>query len=494
MALELGTRAACTGALQVREDMLTQNSELTDRTEEDGKWADAPRAQDWAPTMRGNPFLLWEYAPGQRTESDTDVNINSLGLRGPEPVIPKPKGIRRLLSTGDSTIYGFKVRDGAVFIDITAKALGSKVEGWNAAIPGYSSYQSLNVLEMRALRLEPDVLVIGNIWSDNNFDTFVDRDLLEVYADFQQGTSQRMRGVLDHSALFRWMDYQLRLRKDGVLSEREKRSRARKVGWTVGGQNNNSGKRRVAANDYASNLNTLIDTAHANKAEAIFVLLPHPFDLVDNGREDPAWALYRQIMQDVAENRGVPLVNMVKVFQASGQSRQALFFDEGEPGIQDDLHPTELGHRIMGEALAEALKGWSAGEKLETGATKAPNGPYTDPFVFKEGDPTKVAATGDPTSIAVTGTVDIQGFRAKRIQIDAIQPGQRPPRVIGTTRLVKPGPFTIQVPRGIPDLTFMVYEDLTGNGPTEDDLQSFFGNNKWLIHDGDEGVELLIQH
>lgn len=494
LVLEMGTRVACSGALQARDALISQDSDLLERADEGGNWADAPRAQDWAPTMRGNPFLLWEYAPGQRTESDTDVNINSLGLRGPEPIIPKPDGVRRLLSTGDSTIYGFKVRDGSVFIEIAAESLGSKVEGWNAAIPGYSSYQSLNMLEMRALRLEPDVLVIGNIWSDNNFDTFVDRDLLEIYGEFESGSTQRMRGLLERSALFRWMDYRIRLGQDAVLTEREERSLARKVGWTVGGQDNSSGKRRVAANDYTDNLNALIDTAHANQAEAIFVLLPHPFDLVDDGKEAPAWSLYRQIMHDVAESRGVPLVNMVEVFQSSGLGREALFFDEGEPGIQDDLHPTELGHRLMGEALAAALKDWSTGEKLETGGSGTSKGPYTDPFVFTEGDPSKVAGTGDPKAIAVTGTLEIQGSNAKRIQIDAIQPGQRPPKVVGTTRLVEPGSFSIQVPRGISDVTFMVYEDITGNGPTSDDLQSYFGNNKWSVQEEDEGVELLIQH
>jgi hypothetical protein len=250
----------------------------------------------------------------------------------------------------------------------------------------------------------------------------------------------------------------------------------------------------VAANDYTDNLNALIDTAHANQAEAIFVLLPHPFDLVDDGKEAPAWSLYRQIMHDVAESRGVPLVNMVEVFQSSGLGREALFVDEGEPGIQDDLHPTELGHRLMGEALAAALKDWSTGGKLETGESGTSKGPYTDPFVFTEGDPSKVAGTGDPKAIAVTGTLEIQGSNAKRIQIDAIQPGQRPPKVVGTTRLVEPGPFSIQVPRGISDVTFMVYEDITGNGPTSDDLQSYFGNNKWSVQEEDEGVELLIQH
>ena len=63
-----------------------------------------PPAQDGAPTMRGNPYLLWEQAPGVRTEHGVQATINSLGLRGPEPVIPKPKGTRRLLATGDSSV------------------------------------------------------------------------------------------------------------------------------------------------------------------------------------------------------------------------------------------------------------------------------------------------------------------------------------------------------------------------------------------------------
>jgi lysophospholipase L1-like esterase len=494
LLLELGTRVACSGVLSQRDSLLLQQAEMLHRDNEEGNWEDAPKAQDWAPTMRGNPFLLWEYAPGQRTESDTDVNINSLGLRGPEPTIPKPTGVRRLLSTGDSTIYGFKVRDGAVFIDVAAEALGPSVEGWNAAIPGYSTYQSLNMLQMRALALEPDVLVLGNIWSDNNFDTFVDKELLEVYAEFDRGQIKQMRGLLGKSAFFRMLDFKLRLSKDSALTARGKRSRARKVGWTVGGQDQGSGSRRVAANDYARNLNHLIDLAHDKGAEAIFVLLPHPFDLLDDGKEAPAWSLYRQIMREVSTSRGVPLVDMVEVFQASGLGREALFFDEGEPGIQDDLHPSELGHRLMGEALADALKGWSGGSKLETQGSGAEMGPYRDPFVFEEGDPTKVVADGDPASMRITGSIEIKGYSAKRIQIDVVLPGQRPPKVIGSTRLLEPGSFEIQVPNGITFATFLVYEDITGDGPTSDDLQSFFGNNRWEIVEGDEGVELLIEH
>ena len=491
---EAGARLSCSGTLAARERILNQEEDLLSRDEEDGSWVEAPKAQDWAPTMRGNPFLLWEYAPGQRTESDTDVNINRLGLRGPEPKIPKPPGVRRLLSTGDSTIYGFKVRDGGVFIEVAADLLGEDVEAWNAAIPGYSSYQSLNMLEMRALELEPDVLVIGNIWSDNNFDTFVDKELLEVYADFESGKVNQLRGILGKSALFQALDYRLRLSKDSLLSARDQRTIARKVGWTVGGQDQNSGKRRVEANDYAANLHRLVDTAEGSGADAIFVLLPHPFDLTDEGNDSPAWSLYREIMNDVAKNRGAPLVNMVEVFQQSGYDRTELFFDEGRAGIQDDLHPSDLGHRIMGEALAKALSDWAGGEALMVDGVGGETGPYTDPYVFDEGDPTKVVEDGDPTATTITGRVDIPGFAGKRIQIDAILPRSRPPKVIGSTRISGPGPFEIQVPPTFSETTFIVYEDMTGNGPTSDDQQSFFGNNRWPIHDDDEAIELLIQH
>ena len=489
---ELGARLSCSGTLADRERLLNQEEELLSRDNEEGSWVDAPEAQDWAPTMRGNPFLLWEYAPGQRTESDTDVNINRLGLRGPEPTIPKPDGVRRLLSTGDSSVYGFLVRDGRVFIEVAADLLGDGIEAWNAAIPGYSSYQSLNMLEMRALSLEPDVLVIGNIWSDNNFDTFIDKELLEVYAEFETGRVNRLRGALGSSALFRVLDHHLRLSKNSALTERDLRDKARKVGWTVGGQDQNSGSRRVEANDYAANLHRLVDTAEENGAEALFMLLPHPFDMTDEGNDSPAWSLYRQIMRDVAESRGAPLVDMVEVFQQSGHTRQELFFEEGREGIQDDLHPSELGHRIMGQALADALRAWAEGSSLMTSGTGTATGPYTDPFVFEEGDPTKAAEVGDPTAQSISGTIDIPGFSGKRIQLDAIQPGSRPPKVIGSVRISEPGPFEIQISPEFSEATFMVYEDMTGNGPTADDRQSFFGNNRWPIKPGDERVELLI--
>ncbi len=292
-----------------------------------------PSPEDGAPTLRGSPYLLWEYAPGERFELGKPVRINSLGLRGAEPASG-----RRLMVTGDSSIYGYGVDDDEVFVVRAAEALG--MSPVNAAIPGYSTFQTRNLLELRGWDLAPDVVVIGNLWSDNNFDSFVDRELLSAYDDWERSGLGVARRLLTSSALYRVLDAQLRV-LDGDQAE------ARKVGWTVGG-GRPSGRRRVALGDYAANLEHLAVRAHDEGAEVVFLVLPHPDDL--QPREGPAaWTPYREVMRGVAARVGARVVEGPSLFAASGEGRDALFLDE--------MHPTAEGHALLAEALAEVVSG-----------------------------------------------------------------------------------------------------------------------------------------
>jgi lysophospholipase L1-like esterase len=315
--------------------------------------------------MRGNPYLLWEYAPGIRVESQATVSINRLGLRGGEPVIPKPPGILRVLATGDSSVYGYNVDDDKVFLQVAARALGEGVQGWNAAIPGYSTFQTINLLEMRALALEPDLVVLGNLWSDNNFDSFVDVELLESYSRFEAGWSGRVHRLLRPLACYRILDYLLRVRRGA-------RAEAREVGWTVGDENNGTGKRRVEVADYARNLDRLVAMSHARGAEVMMLQLPNPRDLSQAGEVPPAWALYRRVMRDTATRHGLPLLDGPRLFQESGLDAEDLFSDK--------LHPSVAGHALLGEALAAALSGWVAGAPLEGTGSGEARGEYIDPY------------------------------------------------------------------------------------------------------------------
>ena len=77
--------------------------------------------------------------------------------------------------------------------------------------------------------------------------------------------------------------------------------------------------------------------------------------------------------------------------------KDALFLDE--------MHPTVAGHQLMGQALAEVLTPWAAGETLSTGGSDASAPAYADPFV--QGKP---RLGGDVQTLpAFTSSARVQG-------------------------------------------------------------------------------------
>lgn len=410
-----------------------------------------PSPSQGAQTMKGNPYLLWEQVPGARQEQGATAKINSLGMRGPEPEFPKPLGVRRLLATGDSSVYGFGVGDGQPFVNVAAQALSGQnapIEGWNAAIPGYSSFQSINLLEMRALELEPDVLVIANLWSDNNFDDFVDKELISAWSSFESSPSARLHRTLQGSAFYRVMNYRLNI-ATGTQAQ------ARAVGWQVGGEGQ-IGRRRVEINDYASNLERLVGLARENEASVVFVLLANREDLRPQEAQ-AAWAAYRLVMRETAERHGAPIVEVPALFQASDLSIQELFLDE--------MHPTVTGHRLIGEALAQALTPWSAGEPvLNQGGGAVPV--YDDPFVRAPDSAPDKSGQG-----STHAKLRYQSMKGQRLQIDLLDLEASGQPRIGGAMAQGPGDIALNGQVMGKRIGVVVFDDLTGNGPSSDDVR-----------------------
>lgn len=326
-------------------------------------------------TLEGDAWLLWQLRPGDREEHGKQVHVNPLGFRDRDR---GPKAGPRILTLGDSSVYGFGVADPEVFSSLLERDIAAAVPGVeviDGATPGWSTFQTLNMLDMRGWAFEPNLLIIGNLWSDNNFDDFVDRELLASYAGFDQTIGYRTRGVLSHSALFRWLDWQLRVAP--------RQEQTRKVGWTMGGEGPKSGKRRVSINDYADNLDTLCARARERDAGVLFLTLANREDVPSPSRgglaPDPAWAPYREVMRDAAARHGVPVVDLPAAVAASGRGVDALFLDQ--------MHPTAEGHVLIAGAVKAALDaaGWPANPLLPT--RPEPHVRYTDPFEGRGVDP-----------------------------------------------------------------------------------------------------------
>jgi len=105
------------------------------------------------------------------------VSTNSYALRGPEPVVPKPLGVFRVLCLGDETTLGADVELSQTFCHRLEELLQPhcrlKLEVINAGVPGYCPLLSYLHVRHSLLALQPDLIVLnfdmGDIWDDYRY-------------------------------------------------------------------------------------------------------------------------------------------------------------------------------------------------------------------------------------------------------------------------------------------------------------------------------------
>ncbi|HUT56218.1 MAG TPA: SGNH/GDSL hydrolase family protein [bacterium] len=93
------------------------------------------------------------------------LDINADGFRGPE-LRPRAASVRRLLFLGDSIVFGPGLEYEETVPYLVGARLGSGVEVVNAAVPGMSLRDEVDLLEKKAGRLEPDLVVVGFYMND----------------------------------------------------------------------------------------------------------------------------------------------------------------------------------------------------------------------------------------------------------------------------------------------------------------------------------------
>lgn len=438
----------------------------------------APTVLEGSPEMAGNPYLLWEMTPGTRHDLGVVAQVNQLGMRGPDPDPEPPPGVHRVLALGDSSIFGFGVGDDEVFTAVLDAALGDGVDVLNGAALGYSTFQTINLLELRGLALDPDVLLVGCLWSDNNFDAFVDRDLIAAYSSFGSRGVRRARQILGHSALFRVLDYRYRVLR--------KAPDYRTAGWMVG-QGEHTGTRRVAIDDYARNLETIVSLAHDHDAEVAFILLANQEDLDATEPGRAAWEPYREVMRDTATRHGAPLLDVPQLFRESGLAASDLFLDV--------MHPSALGHRLVADGVASLFqeRGWPPGP-LERDPVPGPLPAYEDPFVHGRAGDGEVAgapvAVGPASpGVAISGDLVVPQYTRGMIQVDVVEAEGDRPAILGNARFPGPGPFAMSLPVAGRAVRFVAYLDEDADGPGPGDTRIELPGDPLLVPEG--GVEDL---
>ena len=118
-------------------------------------------------------FTSAEFNAGTRT--------NRYGLRGPDPVVPKPPGVIRILMLGDSFTFGFPVQDQETFcvlIEQGLRAQGYPVDVVNGGVSGASPTLHYIALRDQFLDFDPDLVMLWYDMGDIQEDQWFQKNLL----------------------------------------------------------------------------------------------------------------------------------------------------------------------------------------------------------------------------------------------------------------------------------------------------------------------------
>ena len=440
-------------------------AELTARTLD----LDGPRWRSDARNsviMVGHPTRLWGMAAGVRDNAGAIATIHEQGLRAPIPNAPRPDGVERVMVLGDSTFFGHGVGDDETLparLEAELVERGIQAEVINGAVPGYSTEQTLLLLEEQGWSYEPTLLVLGNLWSDNNVDGFRDIDLLKTAAVYRDTG-------LGRSAFYRLLVAQLDRVRGG--------DGARMITWTTTSEWPEEGKRRVPLVQYAANLDRIAQEARERGAGVAFIAPANDGLVSGRFRGTAGWDPYFDAQRQLAAHHGAPLIDGLAALQAElDREPGALFLDE--------MHPNARGHRALGAAVAQGLvaAGWPADpllaspEPFDAGALTevglemgAKNGANRSPQaqLFASTAPEVGAPMPDPKAYPTgeAGAWPLAG---------AVEGGSGPIHVrvvteqgvtLGFTDLPGPGPFELTLPAEQASVTVIA------SGPEGGDAQA----------------------
>ena len=307
--------------------------------------------------LQAHPTRIWTQSPGLLETPGASFEIGADGLRE----IPETGASLRLLTLGDSSILGHGLVHGDTLharLGLALSEQGIEADVFCGAVAGYSTEQSLRLLEEVGWPLEPDLLVVGNLWSDNSYERFVDREWLAVL----DARWLRLHHLLSGSFIWQWLQHLAHPLPETDMSELPH------VGWVKAPFEN--GHRRVPVNEYTQNLDRMLEEAAQRGAGAILLQPANPERLEKTWGW--GWDVYFKAMAAVAEHRGVPVVDLVGALREGGLSRDEAF--------QDRMHPTGSANGLYAERVAAVLTaaGWP-GNRLVPQDVGAFAQVFTDP-------------------------------------------------------------------------------------------------------------------
>jgi hypothetical protein len=269
------------------------------------------------------------YAPVNTRKGERPMN--SRGYRDRERAIPKPAGVHRVLSLGDSFAWGFGVEyDDAYPQRVERGLVRHREEPWevvNLALRGMNTAQEAAQLAGEGFAYEPDVVVLGYVLNDSEDSNAAETRRALDWVE----TARRPPTFWERSALVRLVSHRLyataqnRRRVADFLSMYDEQA----TGWVAGQE----ALRAMGARCREHGVPFVV---------VIFPLLANPLD-----EGYPFRTVHEKVARS-AEQAGARVVDLLPAYR--GLRWELLVVNGAE-----DEHPNEIAHRIAAGAVLRAL-------------------------------------------------------------------------------------------------------------------------------------------
>lgn len=281
--------------------------------------------------------LFWRNRPNVDVQwQGVRIRTNRLGLRDDEVPATRGEDELRILVLGESTAFGAEVEQEESFVELLEQDLdrrlpACRVSVINAAVTGYSLFQSLKYLELRGLALEPDLVLIYHGYNDFLPTTYVakrsgapegqigltDRELFAERARFPNRLDLYL---YFESAAYRWL-------------------RAAKTG-----------SRRNASTPQRSNVRRVPEADRRALLEAMASLLDSKeIPLVVLVPAYRGFGKHRAALIEFAERTGRMAIDLRTTLPSRNRDRLPLFRHDG-------VHPVPLLHARFAERISARLR------------------------------------------------------------------------------------------------------------------------------------------
>ncbi len=306
-----------------------------------------------------NPVLGFELKANCRSDNPDFIQAyertNSHGQRDRERTLRKPDGVRRILLLGDSVVEGYGLRESET-ISRRLEDLypAGSTEVLNFGVSAYCTRAEVELLEVKGLRFDPDVVVL--VFVENDFDNF-NREAFPL-----GGTIHRpalVKALFRRSHLFRLAAIRLNLFHFGAEAD--------PVRWN---------REAIGDNNVAEGLRRCRRLADRHGFQPLVAIWPR---FLDDRIEDVCFMPRggdRLVIEHLAAMHSIPSVRLSEFFRrhladSAGEVNPRLRYTSG-----DELHPSPEACRVAGEALKQILAGLDTGRAPS--AREIPRSTQTD--------------------------------------------------------------------------------------------------------------------